>query len=149
MHFFRQKWKTKISHKTPKERLYHMTDYKRYINIFIIGAVGYCLIEILWRGYTHPTMAFVGGLCHVLIHIINKRFSHKPLFFRAFLCSVAISSVEFIAGLILNVIFRLDIWDYSLRPFNILGQICPLYSAIWFFLSLAILYFGNKYSKSH
>jgi len=121
-----------------------MTDFKRYILIFIIGAVGYCCIELLWRGYTHPSMAVVGGICLILIQRINRHFIAKPYFFRAILCSGAISIVEFLAGVLLNIIFHLNVWDYSAQPLNIMGQICPLYSILWFFLSFGVLILGNK-----
>lgn len=39
------------------------------------------------------------------------------------------------AGLILNVWLGLNMWDYSNMPGNILGQICPQFTLLWFFLS--------------
>ena len=36
---------------------------KKQATIFSTGAVGYSLIEILARGYTHWTMTILGGLC--------------------------------------------------------------------------------------
>ena len=121
-----------------------MTDLKRYFFIFLIGAAGYCFIEILWRGYTHPSMAIVGGICLLLIQYINRHFSGSTYFFRAVLCAVGISVIELISGILLNIVFALNVWDYSAYPLNFMGQICPLYSILWFFLSLAVLYFGNK-----
>ncbi len=122
-----------------------MTDCKRYCLIFLIGAAGYCLLEILWRGHTHPSMAVVGGICFSLIRIINSRFRAKSYFFRALLCCGAISAVELLSGILLNIVFDLAVWDYSRQPLNFLGQICPLYCMLWFFLSLVILFFGNKF----
>lgn len=121
-----------------------MTDFKRYFLIFVTGAVGYCIIEILWRGYTHPSMAVVGGICLLMIRSINRRFSYKPYAFRAMLCSVGISLIELASGILLNMILHLNVWDYSAQPLNFMGQICPLYSVLWFFLSLGVIYFGNK-----
>ena len=121
-----------------------LKSIKQSFLIFSVGGVGYGLLEILWRGYTHPTMAFVGGLCFLLIILINRRFTRKPLTFRAILCSCAISLVELISGFIINIILKLDVWDYSNRFFNIFGQICLLYSVLWFFLSLAILFVWEK-----
>ena len=34
---------------------------------------------------------------------------------------------------------RLGVWDYSRRKGNLLGQICPLYSALWFLLCIPVL----------
>ena len=30
---------------------------------FTVGALGYGLLEILWRGKTHPSMLLCGGVC--------------------------------------------------------------------------------------
>ncbi len=107
--------------------------------VFLIGAVGYPLLELLWRGRTHPSMAVLGGMCFLLIFFINIRFSGSSLFFRAMLCTAGITGAEFISGILLNRILALDVWDYSGQPFHILGQICPLYSVLWFLLSLFLL----------
>ena len=121
-----------------------MTDFKRYWIIFIVGAVGYCLLEIIWRGRTHPSMAVVGGFCLIMIQRINILFKSSPYVLRAIMCAVAISLVELLAGLILNRALNLGVWDYSNRKFNFLGQICARYSMYWFFLSLGIIVLGNK-----
>lgn len=123
-----------------------MSLYKRCYFIFLTGAVGYSLLEILWRGYTHPSMALVGGLCLLLIVFINNRFKQKSRIFRSALCTLVISAVEFLSGILLNIILHLDVWDYSNRLFNIMGQICPLYCMLWFFLSYALIFVMEKYS---
>ena len=47
--------------------------------------------------------------------------------------------VEFFVGILVNLIYKWDVWDYSHKPFNILGQVCPEYSFKWFLLCLALL----------
>ena len=121
-----------------------MVLYKRCYFIFLIGGAGYSLIEILWRGYTHPSMALVGGLCMVAIYFINGLFSDKPRALRAIICAAAISLIELISGIIINVVLRLGVWDYSEMPFNFKGQICLVYSFLWFLLSYFILYVLDK-----
>ena len=57
-------------------------------------------------------------------------------FFLRCLCGCGIiTALEFFVGLLVNKIFRLHVWDYSHLPFNIFGQICPLFSFAWFLLS--------------
>ena len=34
---------------------------KQTAGLFLVGAGGYCLLELLWRGRTHWTMALTGG----------------------------------------------------------------------------------------
>lgn len=108
--------------------------------LFYIGGFSYYIIEILWRGYSHFSMTIVGGICFLLIGIINEVFDwDMPIIHQMFYSSLMITIVEFFAGLLLNVILNLNIWDYSNMKFNLMGQICLLYSFLWFFLSAAAI----------
>ena len=40
--------------------------------LFLFGAVLYAAIEIMWRGYTHWTMAALGGLLFLLLGGLNN-----------------------------------------------------------------------------
>ena len=69
------------------------------------------------------------------IYAVNEKYKRLPLFLR-YLCGCGIiTALEFFVGLLVNKIFRLHVWDYSHLPFNIFGQICPLFSFAWFLLS--------------
>ena len=97
----------------------------RPLILFNIGGLLYILIELLWRGYSHWTMFFVGGICFILIGLINELFTFNiPLITQMTISSVLITLIEFISGCIINIQFNLNVWDYSNMPFNILGQIC-------------------------
>lgn len=106
--------------------------------LFAIGAAGYSLIEIAWRGFTHWTMSLTGGVCFLAIYHVNDKFQNRPAPFRCLLCTGFITAMEFTVGCIVNLALRWNVWDYSGLPFNLLGQICPLYTALWFLLSLPL-----------
>ena len=109
----------------------------RPLILFNIGGLLYILIELLWRGYSHWTMFFVGGICFVLIGLINELFTFNiSLITQMTISSVLITLIEFISGCIINIRFNLNVWDYSNMPFNILGQICIPFMILWFFLSV-------------
>ena len=112
---------------------------KRCFFLFCIGATGYCLLEILWRGYTHISMAMLGGFCFIGIYKIYEKLSGIPIIVRAFLCAVFITAAEFLTGLLVNRGLKLDVWDYSGMSYQFMGQISLFFSVGWFFLSLAIL----------
>ncbi|MEI3504505.1 MAG: hypothetical protein V8Q42_12985 [Anaerovoracaceae bacterium] len=40
--------------------------------IFAIGATGYSVIEYLFRGYTHWSMALTGGACLLVFYYYTK-----------------------------------------------------------------------------
>lgn len=46
-----------------------------------------------------------------------------------------ITTLEFITGYIVNIRLGWNIWDYSKFPFNVCGQICPLFTIAWYYVS--------------
>ena len=112
----------------------------KFLILFIFGGVIYFLIEILWRGYSHWTMFLLGGLCFVIVGAINNFIPWKMKFEKQMaIGAIIITILEFIVGVVVNLILKWNIWDYSMLPFNILGQICLPFSLIWFLLSGVII----------
>lgn len=111
-----------------------------FLVLFPVGAVGYYSLEIAFRGFSHWSMALCGGLCVCLIFLANRRLSRRPLIVRAFMGALIITAVEFVAGCILNLWLGWSIWNYSHLPLNLLGQITPVFSAIWFLLCLPVCF---------
>lgn len=107
--------------------------------IFSVGGLIYCAIEILWRGYTHWSMLITGGCCCIaLVRVFNK-ISNFKIYSKCIIGSGIITTIEFLSGCIVNIWLKLDVWDYSDMPFNLLGQICPIYSIFWAILSIPII----------
>lgn len=105
--------------------------------VFAAGSALYPLIEIVWRGYTHYSMAIAGGISLCLIDkLCCEKLRNCHMAAKCAAGSGIITSVEFIVGLIVNKIFALHVWDYSAMPLNILGQICLPFSVIWFFITI-------------
>jgi uncharacterized membrane protein len=121
--------------------------------VFIIGGFCYTGMEILWRGSSHWTMVIAGGFCLYCIYLIVNGGRKFNFFIGLVSGSFLITVVEFITGCIVNLFFKWNVWDYSYLPFNIMGQICALYTSIWFFVCipavlisrfLKIYIFNNK-----
>ena len=108
--------------------------------LFLIGAVLYAAIELLWRGHTHWTMAVLGGTLFLLLGGLNNWIPWEmPLLWQIVTGTGIVTVTEFAAGCILNLWLKLDIWDYSQLPGNILGQICPQFTLAWAGLSLVAI----------
>ena len=106
----------------------------------IIGGTIYYMLEILARGYSHPSMFLLGGICFLLCGVINNELTgHTGMWEKMALCMITITILEFLTGLIVNGILHLNVWDYSRMPFHVLGQICLPYMILWFFLSYPAL----------
>lgn len=111
-------------------------NFLRYILLFLLGGFSYCIIEILSRGYSHISMLIAGGICFVLIGNLNRKRKDLSLVSQMFLSTFIITGIELVTGLIVNVWLDLEVWDYSDLPYNFMGQICLLYTNVWFFLSV-------------
>ena len=110
-------------------------------SVFLIGSLGYPFIEILWRGYTHPTMALAGGLAAVALFRINRTLSRGALWLRILASGAAVTLIELVFGVVFNLWLGLGVWDYSDVPLALLGQICLPYSLFWCLLSLPFCLF--------
>ncbi|RFZ75941.1 hypothetical protein DS742_26235 [Lacrimispora amygdalina] len=105
--------------------------------LFHIGATLYIMIELIWRGYSHWTMFILGGVCFVCLGLINEVISWNMVLWKQALLGASIVTIlEFITGCIINIYFRLNVWDYSNMRFNILGQVCLVYFILWIPLSI-------------
>ena len=108
----------------------------KLVLLFVLGGLMYMGVEILFRGYTHFSMFLVGGLCFVLVGGINEKLPWDMAFVsQMMIASFLVTAVEFIAGVILNLLLGLGVWDYSSLPYNLFGQISLIFSVGWFFLS--------------
>ena len=86
---------------------------EKYLILFCIGSLVYPLLEIIWRGYTHPTMAIVGGVCFCLIYYADEKMHRRAgILLRAVIGGLIITATEFVSGCIINLILGLSVWDY-------------------------------------
>ena len=81
------------------------------------------------------------------IYEMHVRLTGTPLWQKCLIGSVIITSVEFTVGVIVNIILRWNVWDYSDMPFNVLGQICLPFTVLWFFLCIPAYYVCRTISR--
>lgn len=124
-----------------------MEKIKNNGKIFAFGAVGYYILETLWRGHSHWSMAAAGGISLLCLIKIFKKLKNAPLYFKAVVGGTVITAVEFVFGIVFNLLLGMSVWDYSTVPGNILGQICPLFSVLWCGLSFIVAFFEKLVSS--
>lgn len=115
--------------------------------VFLIGGVTYAMIEIMWRGNTHWTMVLLGGLCFLTLYKLFGYMSNYSLLEKCVLGAIVITALEFVVGCIVNLVFHMNVWNYSRMPLNLSGQICILYSTLWGFLCIPINFIADKIKK--
>ena len=124
-----------------------MKKLKENSVLFSFGGLTYGIIEILWRRYTHWSMIITGGVCFLLLFRIFNKAQRLTLRKKCLIGSAVITSIEFVVGVVVNIILKMDVWDYSSMPFNLWGQVCPLYSLLWGILTIPISYLCGKMKK--
>ena len=112
--------------------------YGKYPALFCAGGTAYMGLELLWRGRTHGSMFVAGGTCFLLIGQLNHVRPRLPLPFRAVAGAGIVTMVELGIGLLCNRNY--EVWDYRERAGNFLGQICPMFTALWVPVSLLALF---------
>ena len=115
--------------------------------IFFTGGILYGFTEILWRRKTHWSMIATGGFCFLVLFRLFGKIRKIRNFYKCVIGSMLITCVEFAVGCVVNLKLRLNVWDYSAMPFNILGQICPVYSILWGMLTFPVVLICDFISK--
>ncbi|MBQ9121427.1 MAG: hypothetical protein IJY12_03575 [Clostridia bacterium] len=104
--------------------------------VFGIGGLGYNLVEMLWRGRSHWSMTVAGGMCLCILYGIHCSMPDKKRLSKYLLSALSITAVEFAVGCVVNLWLNMNVWDYTRQPFNLRGQVCLLYSCLWFLISI-------------
>lgn len=130
----------KSSRKEQKMSTYRKKRIIEYVIIFCMGSLMYSLLEVIYRGYTHWTMTLTGGAVFSVLYFVNLKLKTRSLVLRGLIGCVIITLTEFLVGVTVNLIFKMNVWDYSNIRCNILGQICPVFSLWWFLLSAPAVY---------
>ena len=67
---------------------------------FLAGAAAYPMLELAWRGRTHPAMALAGGVSLAVLRGVSRMQKGRPLWQQALLGGLMITGVEYAFGLI-------------------------------------------------
>ena len=91
----------------------------------------------------------LGGLTLILInkYVIDKIKTHKiiKVIISFFIYSIALTLVELLSGYLCNLIFDIDMWDYTSKRYNIGKYICLELVPIWGFLGVIITYIAKPF----
>lgn len=114
---------------------------------FIYSFLGWCTEVVYAAGLTGTFVnrGFLNGpICPIygfgILLILYLLYPVKDNILYMLLGSLLItSSVELVGGFLLEKIFHQRWWDYSDKPLNLGGYICPLFSLMWGFACLIVV----------
>ena len=109
-----------------------MRRVSEYLFLWAVGGCLYYSFELLFRGFSHWSLFVLGGVCFVFFQVQARMLRWQdPLWRQVLRCAVFVTALEFITGIIVNKWLRLEVWDYTDMPFQILGQICLPFTIIF------------------
>lgn len=115
--------------------------------VFLFGGILYSLLEICFRGHTHWSMTLTGGLCFLILYRHFEANPMESMLAKCFFGMAVITAAEFAAGCIVNIMLDWNVWDYSSQSMNLFGQICPLFSGMWFVLTIPASYLCKAFVR--
>ena len=116
----------------------------KYVTLFLVGMCVYTTIEVFFRGYSYPLCGFMGAIDFILIDKINNKISwNMDLLLQGIIGSGIITLSELIVGLIDKYYLHLNMWNYSLLPFNFMGVISLQFSLIWILISIIAIFLAD------
>ena len=119
-----------------------MKKLLKYFALILVGGLAYILIEIAYRGRSHPLMFVLGGLSLILVGLLDERKKPPFIVLQMIEGGIIITLLELITGLLFNQQYQ--IWDYRNIPLNFKGQICLPFSVVWCLLSFVAIKLDNK-----
>ena len=93
------------------------------LSVFALGAAGYPLLEVCWRGRTHASMALAGGLA--FLWIFREHAARRPLWARCLRGALGVTGMELAFGLVLNRALRLGRLGLFTPPLESAGADMP------------------------
>lgn len=104
----------------------------KHLFLFWFGGSSYVTLEVFYRNRSHWTMFLLAGILFLIIGNLNEKAKwFNGIIFQITLGTFIATALEFITGIIVNIWFQWNIWDYSNIWGNVLGQICPLFTLLW------------------
>lgn len=112
-------------------------SFLKYLFLFWFGGSFYITLEVIYRSRSHWSMGILAGLVFIAIGALNNLWGWDVSLIIQTLAGTAIATIgEFVTGCIVNLWLGWNVWDYSNIPYNLLGQICPQFIALWVPISL-------------
>ena len=127
-----------------------MKKFMGKLGLFLSCGFIYCMIEILFRGWSHWSMFILTGFLGVFcVDSINNTLSFDCDYIVQILISTILCTIgEGISGIILNIWLQLNVWDYSKMTFGtfFFGQCNVLFCFAWMLIISIIIFYCDAYN---
>ena len=133
-----------------------------YIKIFLTySLIGFIYESTLYKilkttkysGIFYGPITAVYGIGILTIELLNTNLFKKiktnkilKIIIEYITLTLFLTLVEYLGGNILNILFDIDMWNYSKYPFNFGKYICLYTSLLWGLLGLLYIYIFKKFT---
>lgn len=126
-----------------------------YLNSFLLYSfLGFTMESTLFKntslkasGVLHGPVTLVYGAGGVVLLLLNKYIINRihinmllKIIISFLIYTVALTLTELVCGYLCNIIFGIDMWDYTSKKYNIGKYICLEFMPIWGMLGVLITY---------
>lgn len=131
--------------------------------ILLYSLFGFCMESTVYKislskrhsGICYGPFTYVYGFGVLSLTLLKKYFLDKlhlnkylKFLITFVLCTITLTLIEWLGGNILNLIFDIDMWNYTKKTYNFGKYICLEYALIWgLFGTLYIYYLKNFIDK--
>ena len=131
--------------------------------ILLYSLFGFCMESTVYKislskrhsGICYGPFTYVYGFGVLSLTLLKKYFLDKlhlnkylKFLITFVLCTITLTLIEWLGGNILNLIFDIDMWNYTKKTYNFGKYICLEYAIIWgLFGTLYIYYLKNFIDK--
>lgn len=128
-----------------------------YLNsLYLYSLIGFIIESTVYKvaNSKRHSSIFYGPFTYVygfgiLALILAKKYIFDKLVLNKYLkvlivfitCTIILTLIEYIGGNILNLIFNVDMWDYSKKTYNLGKYICLDLAITWGFLGTIYVYY--------
>lgn len=132
-----------------------------YINaLYFFSLLGFILESTVYKisksnrhsGIFYGPLTMVYGFGVLSLILIKKYFFDKlncnkylKLIIVFIVSTITLTLVEYLGGNILNLIFKIDMWDYTKKTFNIGKYICLELALIWGLMGTIYIYYLKEF----
>ena len=132
-----------------------------YINaLYFFSLFGFILESTVYKisksnrhsGIFYGPLTMVYGFGALSLILIKKYFFDKlncnkylKLIIVFIVSTITLTLVEYLGGNILNLIFKIDMWDYTKKTFNIGKYICLELALIWGLMGTIYIYYLKEF----
>jgi uncharacterized membrane protein/predicted hydrolase (HD superfamily) len=90
-------------------------------------------------GFLHGPIIPIYGFGAIMMILLERELERLPFAAEVAAFTLACTAFEYLVGFMYETIFKIKLWDYSKKRFNLHGRVCLKNSLLWALLVLAFL----------